>query len=172
MMLPIYDKVLQKSHSMKYKRLKRCLVILARPKPLFKAASHRTDCVGSCSIQFWYLPEKKICIIIKWVFSFSLRKSTNTNKLLLKIKYVLTSEHQENLYCTFIIINVYKYWMVLTKGTKRHHMFMWMKGNIAKWRCEGQVRIYGYLISCRSEMSLLMPWKNIWNIWYSKITVG
>lgn len=59
MMLPIYDKVLQKSHGMKYKKLEEPLVILARTKPLLKAASHRTGCAGSCSIQFWYVPEKR-----------------------------------------------------------------------------------------------------------------
>lgn len=54
MMLPIYDKVLQKSHSMKYKnkfKLEGPLVILARPKLLLKAASLRAGCAGSCSIQ-------------------------------------------------------------------------------------------------------------------------
>lgn len=40
-MLPIYDKVLQQSHSMKHKKIEGLLVILTRPKPLLKAASHK-----------------------------------------------------------------------------------------------------------------------------------
>lgn len=81
MMLPIYDKVLQKSRSMKYKKLEE-----PRPKPLLKAASHRTGYAGSGSIQFWYVPEKRYALS-----SNSLKRSTNTNKFLLKIKNLQVS---------------------------------------------------------------------------------
>lgn len=99
---------------------------------------------------------------------FFLQKKYKYQQITSKHK-IFTGVYQENLYCTFIIINVYKYWLVLTKGTKWHHVFMWMKGNITKWRCEGEFRIYGHLISYKSEICLLIPWKHIW---YSKITVG
>lgn len=76
-MLPIYDKVLQKSHSMKYKnkfKLEGPLMILAWPKSLLKVASLRAGCAGSCSIQFWYLPEKRYALSSNDCFLFPLKE--------------------------------------------------------------------------------------------------
>lgn len=121
-----------------------------RQSPCLKHRHLQQVAQGHVQFCFGISQEKDIYYHQKTVSIF-LQKKYNYKQITFKNK-ILTGVFQEKLYCTFIVINVYKYWLVLTKGTKWHHVFMWMKRNITKGRCEGEFRIYGDLITYKSEV--------------------